>query len=181
MRKEQYRWYRHGNGYWKSIPKSLRLLQLLRPYDADLLQLAVELVREVLVVRGNPFPIAAPASSRNLRQHPLPCRYHLYCSFLKSDLLFRLEEIGLLDRLDVAAAPEAIILFGSASRGEDVAGSDIDLFLLASEIAPDLRKEEAALKRTVSLHFAERFSKLPSELRNSILNGIRLRGYVKVF
>src|SRR3989338_92284 len=78
LRKEQYRWYRHGNGYWKSIPKSLRLLQLLRPYDADLLQLAVELVREVLVVRGNPFPIAAPASSRNLRQHPLPCRDHPY-------------------------------------------------------------------------------------------------------
>ena|SRR3989338_9168608 len=131
-----------------------------------------ELQRQGLILhaKSRPYPV--------YRANQDSERFRFY---KRMDLLFRLEEIGLLDRLDVAAAPEAIILFGSASRGEDVAGSDIDLFLLASEIAPDLRKEEAALKRTVSLHFAERFSKLPSELRNSILNGIRLRGYVKVF
>lgn len=101
--------------------------------------------------------------------------------YKKMDMLFQLEGSGLLDLLEVRCAPDSIILFGSASRGEDVAGSDIDVFLLASETSVNLKKYEVALKRQISLHFSKTFAALPAELRNNILNGIRLRGYLKVF
>ena len=103
-------------------------------------------------------------------------------SFLKKiDILISLEASGLLDYLQNECTPDAIILFGSASRGEDLKHSDIDIFLLCKERKLDLQIYEKKLKRTTSLHFASKFNTLPKELRNNILNGIILKGYIKVF
>jgi predicted nucleotidyltransferase len=105
----------------------------------------------------------------------------LFRFYKRMDTLFRMEESGLLERIWEELSPKAIVLFGSASRGEDVKGSDADLFILGKERKIDLGKYESLLKRKVSLHFAAELSELPKELRNNVVNGTVLRGYVKVF
>ena len=105
----------------------------------------------------------------------------LFRFYKKIDMIFRLEENGLLERLWDELSPRSVVLFGSASRGEDVKESDVDIFILGKERKIELGKYESALKRKVSLHFAAELSELPKELRNNIINGTILRGYMKVF
>ena len=57
-----------------------------------------------------------------------------YFKFLKRlNIMRRIKESGFLDYLDETCMPDVIILFGSASKGEDVKGSDIDLYLQCDE------------------------------------------------
>ncbi|MFH1105660.1 MAG: nucleotidyltransferase domain-containing protein [Candidatus Aenigmatarchaeota archaeon] len=88
---------------------------------------------------------------------------------------------GLLNYLNDKYMPDAIVLFGSAAKGEDTKDSDLDLFLLCSEKSPDLGKFEKALGRKISIFYSEDLGKLGSELKNNIINGIVLKGYLKVF
>ena len=102
--------------------------------------------------------------------------------FLKKiDTLISLEGSGLLEYLEDGCMPDAIILFGSASRGEDLRHSDIDLFLLCKERNLDLQTYEKKFDKKISLLFSENFNTLSKELRNNILNGSILKGYLKVF
>ncbi|MBI4020372.1 MAG: nucleotidyltransferase domain-containing protein [Candidatus Aenigmarchaeota archaeon] len=101
--------------------------------------------------------------------------------YKKIDMIFRIRESGLLDLLSSRCDPDCIILFGSASRGEDLMGSDIDIFVASEEKKLELGRHEKGLKRKISLHFSGNFSGLPDELKNNIINGIMLQGYLKVF
>jgi predicted nucleotidyltransferase len=101
--------------------------------------------------------------------------------YKKIDALVSIRESGLLDYLSDKCMPDAIVLFGSAARGEDLKGSDIDIFLLTGEKKLSLEHYEKTLKRKISLFFGEDFNKLSKELRNNIINGIVLKGYLKVF
>lgn len=105
----------------------------------------------------------------------------LFRLYKKLDLIQRVYQTGLLDYVYDACIPDVIILFGSASRGEDTEESDVDLFIQAKEKKLDLKKYEKVLKRKISLLFEENFSRLSKELKNNILNGIVLKGYIKVF
>ena len=97
------------------------------------------------------------------------------------DLIHRIKASGLLDHLYDSTLPNVIILFGSAAKGEDIEESDIDIFVQAKEKRLNLLKYEREFNRKISLFFEENFSKLPNELKNNILNGIILKGYLKVF
>lgn len=99
----------------------------------------------------------------------------------KIDIISRINESGILKCLDNNCSPDVVILFGSASRGEDIKKSDIDIFLLCKERKIDTKEFERELKRKINLFFCENFSKLSKELKNNILNGIILKGYLKVF
>lgn len=77
--------------------------------------------------------------------------------------------------------PDAIVLFGSFSRGEDVKESDIDLFMVAKEKQLDIAKFEKYLDKQINIIWEENFNRLSKELRNNIINGIVLHGYLKVF
>ena len=101
--------------------------------------------------------------------------------YKKLNLIERTYASGLIEYLNNKCLPNAIILFGSASCGEDLEGSDIDLFLYAKETKIDLRKFSQKLNRKINLFFEEKFSKLSSELKNNILNGVILGGYIKIF
>jgi len=101
--------------------------------------------------------------------------------YKKFDLILRINQTGLLNYIYDSCLPDCIILFGSASRGEDVEESDIDLFVQAREKKLNLEKYEKLLNRKISLFFEENFSRLSKELKNNILNGIILKGYIKVF
>jgi predicted nucleotidyltransferase len=101
--------------------------------------------------------------------------------YKKFDIALRIKQTGLLDYLYDSCTPNTIILFGSASKGEDIEESDIDLFLQAKEKKLVLEKYEKSLNRKISLFFEEHIQKLNNELKNNLLNGVILRGYIKIF
>jgi len=105
----------------------------------------------------------------------------LFKVYKRNDALLRLHESGLVDFLSDRFTPDAIVLFGSASRGEDVEESDIDLLIIAKEQPIDLKKFENALKRKISLEFEQKVSDMPKDLMNNIINGIVVHGYLEVF
>ena len=66
-------------------------------------------------------------------------------------------------------------------KGDDIENSDIDIFVQAKEKGLNLVEYEKTLNRKISLFFKENFSKLNAELKNNIINGIVLKGYLKMF
>ncbi len=111
-----------------------------------------------------------------------PNREKLVFRFYKKiDMQMRLEETKVLEAIWEECSPQAIILFGSAARGEDDQMSDVDLFVLAKERKLQVERYERLLKRKIQLHFSDNIQKLPKELRNNIMNGTILKGYIKVF
>lgn len=118
------------------------------------------------------------------RIHDYPVYYanrdYNYFKFLKRlDIIRTIKESGLLDYLDENCMPDVIILFGSASKGEDVKDSDIDLFLQCDEKKLNFKKYEKELKRKINLFFEKNFDKLSDELKKNIINGTILMGYLK--
>lgn len=101
--------------------------------------------------------------------------------YKKISILYELNEVGLLDFLWEELAPEAIILYGSYAKGESVEGSDLDIFILGKEEKIKVEEFEKKLNKKVHLIFEEDFKKISKELKNNLINGIILRGYLKVF
>ena len=93
--------------------------------------------------------------------------------------IINLKESGVIEELENKVTPDAIILFGSYAKGEDIEKSDVDIFLIAKEKNIDLRKYEKKLNRKVQLFFSEDIAKLPKELQNNILNGMILSGFLR--
>lgn len=133
-----------------------------------------ELAREGLILKSrhriNNYPVYS--SNRSNEKFKF---------FKKVDIMLSIMESGLLEYLSDECMPDAIVLFGSAAKGEDLADSDVDLFLLCKERKLELEKYEKQIKRKINIFFSADFNKLSSELRNNILNGIILKGYLKVF
>ena len=100
--------------------------------------------------------------------------------YKKLDNVLKIQESGLLNYLSGECLPNVIILFGSASRGEDLKESDFDIFLECEKTKLNLEKYEKELNRKINIFFGK-FNKLSNELKNNILNGIVLKGYLKVF
>ena len=100
--------------------------------------------------------------------------------YKRNDMLLRLHESGLIENLASEFLPNAIIFFGSASRGEDIERSDIDLMILAKEKDIKLETYEKHLKRKIQLFFELDTKKIPKEFMNNIINGIVIYGYLKV-
>ncbi|MBI5392322.1 nucleotidyltransferase domain-containing protein [Candidatus Woesearchaeota archaeon] len=104
-----------------------------------------------------------------------------YFKFLKKlEMIKAIKESGLLDYLYDKCMPDVIILFGSASKGEDTKQSDIDIYLQCGEKKLDLQKYEKELNRKINLFFEKEFAKLSEELKNNLINGDKLKGYLKV-
>lgn len=101
--------------------------------------------------------------------------------YKKFNIFIRLYEIGLIDYISDSCFPNAVILFGSASKGEDTEESDLDIFVQSKAKKLNLEKYEKLLNKKISLFFDDDFLKLSNELKNNILNGIVLKGYIKAF
>jgi len=104
----------------------------------------------------------------------------LYLFQKKQAFQRRLLESGLLDYLEEECDPRSIILFGSFAKGEYDHNSDIDLFVQSKDTSLELAKYEKKLKHKVNILFEVDIFKLSPELLNNIINGIKLRGYIKV-
>lgn len=105
----------------------------------------------------------------------------LFKLYKRNDWILTLNASGLIDYLNDSCMPEVIILFGSCSKGEDIESSDVDIFVQCSEKKLNLSKYEKLINRKISIFYEENFSKLSKELKNNILNGMVLKGYLQVF
>lgn len=99
----------------------------------------------------------------------------------KQNLMLRLHYSGLIEYIDEKVKPNCIVLFGSASRGEDTENSDIDLFVQTKSLEIYLNKYEKLLNRKINLLFEPNLKMLSNELFNNIINGSIVYGYLKVF
>ncbi len=90
---------------------------------------------------------------------------------------------GLIDYLIFEYSNPAIILFGSYGKGEDMENSDIDLYVeLPKKIKIDIKDFEKKLQRPIQVFQHKSLSEIKNkELANSIINGIRLNGFIEVF
>ena len=53
--------------------------------------------------------------------------------YKKLSIIYELHKSGLVNELWEKLSPEAVILYGSAAKGESIENSDIDLFLIVKE------------------------------------------------
>jgi len=86
---------------------------------------------------------------------------------------------GLFDFLAENFSLSAIILFGSYSKGEDTEKSDIDIAIEGKERSIELKEYEKKLNRKINIEFVN-FDKISDELKDSIINGIALHGYISL-
>ena len=90
-----------------------------------------------------------------------------------------LSSSGLVDHIQKSCYPSSIVLFGSFAKGEDSSGSDIDLFIGCTKTELNLEKYQFQLDRKISPMFRKDFKNLPKELKNNIINGIVLYGFLE--
>ncbi|MBI2629812.1 nucleotidyltransferase domain-containing protein [Candidatus Pacearchaeota archaeon] len=107
------------------------------------------------------------------------------------DLLFATKKInffvenivssGLIDELINKLNPSCIILFGSIRKGESVKESDIDIFVESSvKRSINLKNFEKRLKHKIQIFVENDIHKLPPNLFNNVVNGIKLYGSFKI-
>jgi len=97
------------------------------------------------------------------------------------DNLKQVYESGLANFLEAKFPGDTIILFGSYARGEDTAGSDIDIAVIGSkEKDVDLTRLEKALERTININFFESFKNVHKHLKENLCNGIVLVGGIEL-
>lgn len=104
-------------------------------------------------------------------------KYRLY---KKNYVVFKITESGLIDFIQEKTLASCIVLFGSCAKGVFTEESDIDLFVEAKESKLELKKYEKKLKRKINLLFEPKINLLSKELRNNIINGIGLYGFIKI-
>ena len=104
-----------------------------------------------------------------------------FIQYKKLSILFELHDSGLIDFLWEKLSPEAIILYGSQIKGESTENSDIDLFIIGKEKRIDIEKFQKKLNSEIHLLFEKNPINLPKELKNNLIIGVVLKGYLKLF
>lgn len=86
----------------------------------------------------------------------------------------------LLDHIESHCAPKCIILFGSFAKAEYDVNSDVDLFVQAKECKLKIADYEKRLGHEINILFEPELKRLSPELLNNIVNGAKLRGFIKI-
>ena len=105
----------------------------------------------------------------------------LVFSLKRAENLRFIYESGLAEFLGDAFPGSAIVLFGSYSFGEDTVTSDIDIAVIGSrEKEVGLGRFSKLLEREVRLNFYESLGSINKNLKESIVNGIVLKGAIRL-
>lgn len=127
--------------------------------------------KEYLVASKKEKVVTNVSATRNEKFVTLKRAYNMYV-LMKCGLLTKLKEIY--------EEPEAIILFGSYSKGEDISKSDIDIAIITHlHKQPDLSPFENKLKRKIVIYEMD-IKKAEPEFLNTLANGVVLSGYLRV-
>lgn len=104
----------------------------------------------------------------------------LFLALKRSSNIYSLWSCGLVDCLiESFGKPEAIVLFGSYSRGEDTESSDIDIAVITTRTVPvDLARFEKELRRGLQI-LRISASKIEKDFQKTLANGIVLYGYLQ--
>ena len=101
--------------------------------------------------------------------------------FKRAHNLMQVYESGLARFLEDSFPGAAIILFGSYSRGDDTATSDIDIAVIGrKEKALDFSSYEKALARKIIVNYYDNLPAVHKALRENICNGIVLAGGISL-
>jgi predicted nucleotidyltransferase len=103
-----------------------------------------------------------------------------YRTLKRNDLLFRLEETGLIKELEKIFTPNCIVLYGSAVEGTDDERGDIDIFVQSSKKKINLDKYENKINRKINILYEPDMNKIEKSFKNSLANGIILKGFLRV-
>ncbi|HLC22576.1 MAG TPA: nucleotidyltransferase domain-containing protein [Candidatus Nanoarchaeia archaeon] len=103
-----------------------------------------------------------------------------YKFYKRNWLVFKINESGLIEHLQKEVLPSSIVLFGSGAKATSTEKSDIDIFVEANEAKLDFTKYEKKLNHKINLLFEQNINNLSKELRNNMINGIVLYGFIKI-
>lgn len=103
-----------------------------------------------------------------------------YKFYKRNWLVFKITESGVIDYIQKETLSSSIILFGSGAKATITEKSDIDIFVEANETNLDLEKYEKKLNHKINLLFEPNINNLSKELKNNIINGIILYGFIKI-
>jgi len=103
-------------------------------------------------------------------------------SFKKLKKVSNLKRIygsGVIDFLNDKFSPEAIVVMGSYSLGNDIENSDIDIVVISKKDYENisLNKFEKILSREIHLIITD-YNKMSNEFYINLINGIVLSGYI---
>ncbi|MBU1623187.1 MAG: nucleotidyltransferase domain-containing protein, partial [Nanoarchaeota archaeon] len=87
---------------------------------------------------------------------------------------------GIVEYIQKEALPSSIILFGSGAKATFTEKSDIDIFVEAKKTKINLTKYEKKLNRKINPLFESNLNSLSKELRNNIINGVLLYGFIRI-
>src|SRR3989338_4430710 len=104
-------------------------------------------------------------------------------AFIRKKRLWNIGQLydsGLVDFLvGYYDSPEAVMVIGSYSRGEDIEKSDIDIVIInGKESIPETEGYERFLKRKIHL-LPVRYEKVSKEFYANMINGITLHGFIR--
>lgn len=138
-------------------------------------------IRKNLILLEKKGFIEKRTEKRGTRKFPLfkAKREKLFQREKKVSNLQNILDSNLISFLEKECSPRCIVLFGSYARGEDTEESDIDLFLETKAEKLNLEQFERKLGRKIELHFKEKFQSYPPELKNNLINGIVLSGFLE--
>ncbi len=103
-----------------------------------------------------------------------------YKFYKRNWLVFKITESGLIEYTQKELLPSSIILFGSGAKATFTEKSDVDIFVEANETKLDLTKYEKKLNRKINPLFEQSINNISKELRNNIVNGVVLYGFIKI-
>ena len=101
----------------------------------------------------------------------------LYTFYKKMYILEKIHKSGLIEYLIKKTSPTAIVLFGSCAKGEYDQESDIDLCIISPETKLNLDKFK--LNHEIQAFFFSNLSEIPKNLRQNVINGVKLYGFLK--
>ncbi len=100
-------------------------------------------------------------------------------------IMKKIRDSGLVEFIERIFNYPTIILYGSASRGEDVEDSDIDIFVVAKKCEDvSVDKFSQAIGRKIHvmcMNESDFKSGKNSELINNVINGIVISGFLEAF
>jgi len=102
---------------------------------------------------------------------------YLYLFHKKMYIIKKLYASSLIDYLINVCSPTAIVLFGSCAKGEYDSDSDIDICIFSNKKKLDLSKFK--LNHNIQVFFFSKLSEIQLNLRQNIINGIVLFGFMK--
>lgn len=152
--------------------KTLHLRELSRRIDMSVstVSMAVDKLEDEGLLKVEKDAVKEISANRNQLFKDLKLSYNLQ----------RLAISGLTDKVERNLRPDAVVLFGSYSRGEDSSESDIDIAAVnGRDEEIDVSKFERKLERNINVHNVS-LEEAGRNFIKTLANGIVLRGYLDI-